>query len=297
MAAGVVYVLTQQEEAWFARVNGVAITRAELVDVLRAEQIDAALSGAPFDETLETFEAAARLTDYEVLRQTAGELGVAVSAEEIEAELAGQLAPELGPGGLDAAGRALFEERRRQYADLRRLSFVQLDRLAEGEILRRKAAQSLGRDLPDPQPQARLHALPVASVESAEGVRSEAVRGVAFEELARRHAVGGAALDLGWLPYDALPPAAAELLWSLPALELSPPFLQENQAIVLYVVSARDASRELDPGVRQVLEERALESWLDSTRAAQEIELQLDEETLAWVIEQLAQTPAVGPGG
>ena len=72
--------------------------------------------------------------------------------------------------------------------------------------------------------------------------------------------------------------------------------MQENQAIVLYVISARDAARELDAGVRLVLEERALESWLRVTRDAQEIELRLDSETLAWVVEQLAQTPAVGPG-
>ncbi len=273
-----------------------AIARAELVDVLRAEQIDAALAGVPFDETLETFDAAARLTDDEVLRQTAHELGVEVSREEIDAELVAQLAPELDSDALDDTGRALFEERRRQYVDLRRLSFEQLDRIVEGELLRREASRELGRGVPDPQPQVRLHVLGVADLETAERVRRLASEGVAFEELARRFASGGAAVDLGWLPYDALPPVAAELLWGLPTLEFSPPFLQENQAIVLYVISARDAARELDAGVRLVLEERALESWLRVTRDAQEIGLRLDSDTLAWVIEQLAQTPAVGPG-
>ena len=292
----VVYSAALREEEWFVRVNGVAITRAELVDVLRAEQIDAALAGVPFDETLETFDAAARLTDDETLRQTAHELGVGVSGEEVEAELIAQLAPELDPTALDDAGRALFEERRRQYADLRRLSFAQLDRIAEGELLRRKAARELGRGIPDPQPQVRLHVLGVADLETAERVRQLALEGVAFEELARRFASDGGAVDLGWLPYDALPSAAAELLWTLPTLELSPPFLQENQAIVLYVVSARDPARELDAGVRLVLEERALESWLGVTHDAQEIELRLGSDTLAWVLEQLAQTPAVGPG-
>ena len=266
------------------------------MDVLRAEQIDAALAGVPFDETLEMFDAAARLTDDEVLRQTADELGVEVSREEIDAELVAQLAPELDPDALDDAGRALFEERRRQYVDLRRLSFEQLDRIVEGELLRREAARELGRGVPDPQPQVRLHVLGVPDVETAERVRRLASEGVAFEELARRFASGGGAVDLGWLPYDALPPVAAELLWGLPTLEFSPPFLQENQAIVLYVISARDAARELDAGVRLVLEGRALESWLRVTRDAQEIELRLDSDTLAWVIEQLAQTPAVGPG-
>ncbi len=296
VAVAVLFVGREQDE-WFARVNGVEITRAELVDVLRAEQIDAALAGTPFDATLEAFDAAARLTDSEALRQTAHELGVAVSAEAIEAELVAQLAPELGSGGLDDAGRSLFEERRRQYADLRRLSFAQLDRLVEGELLRRYAAQALGRDIPDPQPQARLHALVVGDLESAERARSDAMRGVSFEELARRYAVDGAAVDLGWLPYGALPPAAAELLWELRELELSPPFLQENQAIVLYVVSAREASRELDAAVRQALEERALESWLRSARDSLEIEARLDSETLAWALEQLEQTPAVRPAG
>ncbi len=288
----VVFVFPNQE--WFARVNGVAISRAELVDVLRAQQIDAALSRAPFDPTLEIFDAAARLTDDEVLRQTAGALGVAVDEADIDAELIAELAPDLDSSGLDEAARAQFEERKRQYIDLRRLSIPQLERLAEGELLRRRTARALGRQIPDPQPQVHLHVLTVPDIPTAERVRSEAAGGVVFEEIVRRHSIGGPS-DLGWLPYGALPPAA-DLLWSLPPLEMSPPFQQEDQAIVLYVVSGRDPSRDLDAVVRQLLEERALESWLRTTRAAQQIELQLDSETLTWVSQQLERTRAVAPG-
>ncbi len=289
----IVFVFPNQE--WFARVNGVEISRAELVDVLRAQQIDASLSRAPFDPTLEVFDAAARLTDDEVLRQTAGALGVVVDEADIEAELIAELAPDLDPSDLNEAERAQFEERRRQYVDLRRLSISQLERLAEGELLRRGTAQALGRQTPGPQPQVHLHVLTVPDIPTAERVRSEAAAGVVFEEIVRRHSIGGPS-DLGWLPYGALPPAAADLLWSLPPLEMSPPFQQEDQAIVLYVVSARDPSRELDPVVRQLLEERALASWLRTTRAAQQIELQLDSETLTWVSQQLERTRAVTPG-
>ncbi len=289
----VVFVFPNQE--WFARVNGVAISRAELVDVLRAQQIDAALSRAPFDSTLEVFDAAARLTGDEVLRQTAGAIGVTVDEADIEAELIAELAPHLDSSDLDEAERAQFEERKRQYVDLRRLSIAQLERLAEGELLRRKTAHALGRQIPDPQPQVHLHVLAVPDIQTAERVRSEALGGVAFEEIVRRHSRAGPS-DLGWLPYGALPPAAADLLWSLPLFEMSPPFRQEDQALVLYVISGRDPSRELDPVVRQLLEERALESWLRTTGDAQQIELQLDSETLTWVSEQLERTRAVAPG-
>ena len=265
--------------------------------MLRAQQIDAALTGDAFDPTPELFAAAARLTDDEVLRQTAADIGVAVGPADVEAELVAELAPELGEGPLDADGRALYEERARQYVDLRRLSLAQLERLAEGEVLRAKTTAELARSIADPQPQLRLLALAFAGVRSAEAAAADVAGGVAIEEAARRYAVDGAVVDLGWLPREALPPAASDLLWELPERELSPPFLQENQAVVLYVVAAREESRPLDAGVRQVLEERAFEAWLTAARNAQEIELRLDNDTLEWALAELEETPAVIPGG
>ena len=292
---GFFLVYTAPSQQWFARVNGVAIPRAALVDVLRANQIDASLEHLPFDAAAQAFDTAALLVDNEVLRQSADTLGVAVSEEEIERELAAQLAPQLNAADLDASARAELAEAKRQYADLRRLDIAELERLAEGELLRRKATGALGRSIPDPQPQIRLHSVVVGDVETAARVESEAALGVPFEELVRRYSFEPASGDLGWLPYGALPPAAADLLWGLPPLEFAPPFQRGDGAIVVYVVSARDPSRPLDPVARRLLEEVAFESWLGETRAEQEIELQLDSETLEWVAEQLGQTRSLGP--
>ncbi|MCY4583515.1 MAG: SurA N-terminal domain-containing protein [Chloroflexi bacterium] len=292
---GFFLVYTAPSQEWFARVNGVAIPRTALVDVLRANQIDASLEHLPFDARAQAFDTATLLIENEVLRQKADTLGVAVSEEDVERELAAQLAPQLDPADLDTSGRAELAEAKRQYADLRRLDVDELERLAEGELLRREATEALGRSIPDPQPQLRLHSIVVADVETAARIESEAAQGVPFEELVRRYSFEPAAGDLGWLPYDALPPAAADLLWSLPPLEFAPPFQREDGAIVVYVVSTRDPSRELDPVARQLAEEVAFESWLGETLAAQEVELQLDSETLEWVAEQLAQTPSLGP--
>ena len=118
-----------------------------------------------------------------------------------------------------------------------------------------------------------------------------------FEELARRYSLDPASGDLGWLPYAALPPAAADLLWNLPASELSPPFQRGDGAIVVYVISGRDPSLALDPVARQLLEEAEFESWLGQTRAEQDIELRLDSETLEWVADQLEQPRSVAPQG
>lgn len=292
---GFFLVYTAPSQQWFARINGVEIPRSTLVDLLRANQIDASLERLPFDVRTQAFDTAALLVDNEVLRQAADTLGVAVAGEEIERELAAQLTPRLDAADLDASDRAELTEAKRQYADLRRLDIAELERLAEGELLRRKAAEALGRSIPDPQPQIRLHSIVVADVEIAARVESEAALGVPFEELVRRYSFEPASGDLGWLPYDVLPPAAADLLWGLPPLEFAPPFQRGDGAIVVYVVSARDPSRALDPVARQLLEDVAFESWLGETRAAQEIELQLDSETLEWVAQQLGQTRSLGP--
>ena len=292
---GFIVVSTTPNEAWFAKVNGTEIPRSVLVDVLRASQIDAALQRQPFDPGAQAFATAARLVDDEVLRQTTEELAIEVSEADIRRELAAQLAPHLDPSNLDEVAEAQLAELKRQYVDLRRLSISQLEMLAEGEVLRRRAAEALGRGLPDPQPQIRLHSLVLPDATTAARAESDALQGVPFEELARRYSLEPASGDLGWLPYDALPPAAAELIWNLPLLEFSPPFQREDMAVVIYVVSAQDPSRSLDIVARQLLEERAFASWLRTTRDEQQIELQLDSETLAWVIEQLAQTPDLQP--
>ncbi len=291
VAAGVALALVYADPGrqWFARVNGVPISRAVLLDVLRANRIDAALTGAPFDAQAQTFEAAARLVDDETLRQAAPLIGVAVSGAEVAAELAAQLAP-----GLDAASA---EEALRQYAGARRLSAALVESLAEGELLRRKATQALGREIPDPQPQARVHSLVLPDLAAADLVRADAQRGVSFEEIVRRYSLDPSAADLGWLPYGALPPAAADALGRLPLDELSPPFLREDGAAVVYVVSARDDASPLDAAARELLEEAAFDAWLREARAAQEIELRLDSALLEWTAAQLAQTRLPPLGG
>ena len=294
---GFFLVYTAPSQQWFARVNGVEIPRATLVDVLRANQIDALLQRQRFDPGTQAFDTAGLLIDNEVLRQTAATLGVAVSESEIERELAAQLTPRLDAADLDASARAELAEAKRQYADLRRLDVAELEKLAEGELLRRKVTETLGRSIVDPQPQIRLHSIVVADVETATRIQGEAVQGVPFEELARRYSLDPASGDLGWLPYAALPPAAADLLWDLPAAELSPPFQRGDGAIVVYVISGRDPSLALDSVARQLLEEAEFESWLGQTRAAQDIELRLDSETLEWVADQLEQTRSVAPQG
>lgn len=290
-AAGVALALVYADPGrqWFARVNGVPISRAVLLDVLRANRIDAALTGAPFDAQAQTFEAAARLVDDETLRQAAPRIGVEVSSAEVAAELAAQLAP-----GLDATSA---EEALRQYAGARRLRASLVESLAEGELLRRKATQALGREIPDPQPQARVHSLVLPDLAAADLVRADAQRGVSFEEIVRRYSLDPSAADLGWLPYGALPPSAADALGRLPLDELSPPFLREDGAAGVYVVSARDAARQLDAAARELLEEAAFDAWLREARAAQEIELRLDSSLLEWTAAQLAQTRLPPLGG
>lgn len=291
VAAGVALALVYADPGrqWFARLNGVPISRAVLVDVLRANQIDAALTGAPFDAQAQTLEAAARLVDDETLRQAAPRIGVAASGAEVAAELAAQLAP-----GLDAASA---EEALRQYAGARRMSAALVESLAEGELLRRKATQALGREIPDPQPQARVHSLVLPDLAAADLVRADARRGVSFEEIVRRYSLDPSAADLGWLPYGALPPSAADALGRLPLDELSPPFLREDGAAVVYVVSARDDASQLDATARELLEEAAFDAWLREARDAQEIELRLDSALLEWTAAQLAQTRLPPLGG
>jgi hypothetical protein len=285
------------EDDWFAKVNGEPISRATLLDLLRANQIDASIANQPFDVSRELFTMTNRLTDNEVLRQNARDQGFEVSDADIEAELFRQLAPNLR-GPLDEpTTQAQFDERLRQYLGLRRLSQGQLYAFVEGEMLRKRVMDIVRDELEDPQPQLHLHSLTVPDLATAEQARLAAQAGTSFEHLAQRYGVSRSALDLGWLPYDALPPGAADLLWNLAPFDLSPPYSSgQSDLVVLYVVSGREASRPLDDVSHEILVERGFEEAMDELRAEQDIELRVNSELAQWVSEELAKTRAPGPG-
>lgn len=285
------------EDEWFAKVNGEAISRDTLLDLLRANQIDASIANQPFDLNRELPAMTKRLTDDEVLRQNAREQGFEISEADIETELFAQLGPGIGGTLDDPATRTQFDERVRQYLSLRRLSESQLYAFVEGELLRQRVMDVVGDELEDSQPQLHLHSLPVPDVSTAERARTAAQSGVAFEELARRFGIAGTALDLGWLPHDALPPGSADLLWNLALFDLSPPYSSgQDGAVVLYVVSGREASRPLDNVAREILIERGFEDAVDELRADQAIELRVNSALLQWASDELAKTRAPGPG-
>ena len=84
-AIGFFVVFVQPGDDWFVRVNGQEIRRSVLVELLRAEQIEAAQQGRPFDLAARSFDLAAELTEGEVLDQLAGQFGGPPSEEAIEA--------------------------------------------------------------------------------------------------------------------------------------------------------------------------------------------------------------------
>ena len=294
-AIGYFLVFVQPGDDWFVRVNGVEVKRSVLVELLRAEQIEASLRGAPFDLAAQAFDLAAELTADEVLRQQADDFGGAVDDEAINVRLRRLLVPVASNGDPADLEETEFQELLRTYLDRRKLGEGTLRERVGAEIARERATALLASAIPRVQPHIHLHRIVTPDQGSADFVLQRANAGVAFEQLATDYSIINDDGDLDWLPYDALPVHLAEYLWGSEPFQLSPPVAEPDGTVALYVVSGRDPGRAVEPANMRVIEQRTFDAWMGASMADHEIEVRLDSEMFTWLSEQIAKT-RIGSG-
>jgi hypothetical protein len=289
-AIGFFVVFVQPGDDWFVRVNGQEIRRSVLVELLRAEQIEAAQQGRPFDLAARSFDLAAELTEGEVLDQLAGQFGGPPSEEAIEARLRRLVAPGVADGRRADLEDVEFRELLTTYLGQRKLSEETLRRRMSADFLREQATALLASAIPLQQAHVHAHRIVTADRDSAAFVLRRAEAGIAFEQLAADYSLVHDDGDLGWLPYDALPVYVADLLWEIEPFQLSTPIPEPDGTFALYAVSGRDPHRPVDPAHMPAIEQRAFEAWTVGVTREQEIEVRLDSDMLTWLSEQLAKT-------
>ena len=289
-AVGFFLLFVQPNDDWFVRVNGQEIKRSVLVEMLRAERIDASLEGGRFDLGSRAFGVAAELTEDEVLRQQAHLFGGLPQDDVIDIGIRALLVAT-EPGGDQAAiGESEINELLRRYLDQRRLSEASFRNQTASAILRSQATAILRSTVPSVQPQIHVHRILTADQDSANLVLQLAEAGTPFEQLATAYSLADDDGDLGWLPYDALPEHVADYLWGVEPLVTSFPIDEPSGAFALYVVSGRDTSRAVDPEHLPLIEQRAFEAWMSASLAEQEIDVRLDSSMLDWLAQEMAKT-------
>lgn len=289
-AIGFFLVFVQPNNDWFVRVNGQEIKRSVLVEMLRADKVEASFENRLFDLGERAFAIAAELTEDEVLRQQADLFGGLPEIDMIDMRVRALLA-DMEPGGHQAdISEPEINELLRKYLDQRRLSEASFRDQMIASIIRSQATVILGSTIPLVQPQIHVHHILTENLESANLVLQRAETGTPFEQLAATYSIADDDGDLGWLPYDALPRHVADYLWGVEPLTTSLPIEESTGTFALYVVSGRDTNREVDPEHVPLIKERAFEAWISASLTEQKIEVHLDSSMLDWLAKEMAKT-------
>lgn len=122
--------------------------------------------------------------------------------------------------------------------------------------------------------QVRVRQIRLNDAETAQEALSRLASGREFDELAYQFdpLMGG---DLGWLPKGYLAEAVLdEAIFTLEPGEISP-LIETGLGFHILKVIEREDQRPLSPDARLVLQERALQDWLDERRSQSEIQVLL----------------------
>lgn len=256
---------TPAPEDAIATVNGVPIARAAYeTQVARAAAYFTQQPG--FDATSEAGrQAIARfragylevMIDQALIAQAAAALGVAVSDEEIAAEMALVRGEDAAAYADWLAASGLTEESlRAQVAD---------------ELLTRAVRDAVTADVPREQPQIYAHHILLLDTASAEEALARLTEGDAFAQVAADLSQDAATRtsggDLGYLPKGVMPPAFDEAAWALAPGEPSG-IVESEVGLHIILVEAEEATRPVAEEYWPAVQQHAFEDWLAAQRAA-----------------------------
>jgi parvulin-like peptidyl-prolyl isomerase len=240
------------------------------------------------------------LIEEELIRQAAEEMGVVVSAEEIDRAMeesfgyyrdevtevsppgtepittTTEISPTVTPSGIT---RAQFDEAYNEYLrsvqESAGMSEEELRETLEAQLLRQEMEEVVTEAVPTAEPHARTRHILVESKAEAEVVLKRLQEGEDFaalaEELSKDPGSAQQGGDLGWFAKGQMVPEFEEVAFSLEPGELSDVVVTEYGFHIL-LVEERDEDRELDPAVLYERRRDAFAAWLLDLRESATIE-------------------------
>jgi parvulin-like peptidyl-prolyl isomerase len=203
------------------------------------------------------------LIDSLLMREEAEKLGLALSDEELDA----QMAVDIEDGGGEAAFEEWLESTGQTRADYREMLH---DLMLSDRVL-----EVIATELPVVAEQVHIRHIAVSSPDSAQEIVKELQEGADFAELARERSEdtltrddGG---DLGWFPAGIVAPELERAAFSLQAGEVSG-VIQLGEGYHVIQLVERQTDRPVSPDLEMDLELAAFEDWLEELRAAAVIE-------------------------
>ncbi len=191
-----------------------------------------------------------------LIEQAAAGMGITVSDEEVQAAIA-QLVQ-------DAGSQEAFQKRLERSGMTRQDLEVQL----RAELLRARVLERVQAAVPERAEQVHARHILVDTRERAEALLGQIRAGADFAQLARTYSqdestrdAGG---DLGWFPRGVLlAPEVEEVAFSLQAGQVGP-VVQSRFGYHIVQTLERRQDEPLSPEHRQLLQDRAVQQWLES---------------------------------
>jgi len=191
-----------------------------------------------------------------LIEQAAAGMGITVSPEEVRAAIDQMIQ--------DAGGEELFQERLERSGMDRADLEVQL----RAELLRARVLERVQATVPERAEQVHARHILVDTRERAEFLLNQIQAGADFAQLARMYSqdestrdAGG---DLGWFPRGVLlAPEVEEVAFSLQAGQAGP-VVQSQFGYHIVQTLERKQDEPISPEHRQLLHDRAVQSWLES---------------------------------
>ena len=232
-----------------------------------------------------------QLTLEQIVKLEAKKNGVTVSNLDIDKTLLSAAASEnvTASSLSDKAFRDWYSEQLKS-TDLSSTEYREMTRtLLTGNEIQAAIAQSI----PDKLEQVHLHIIVLASSADAEKARARLNSGEDFATVAQQVSIdtqtaqyGG---DLGWVP-EGIYYAYDDVIFKLAIGQVSEPLASTSGSqYLLFMVSEKDPEHSVDTSVKQQLAYYSFQSWLYQLTEQYTINVNLNDETLAWVEWQLAK--------
>jgi len=190
-----------------------------------------------------------------LIEQAAAGMGISVSPEEVQAAIDQMIQ--------DAGGEEPFQER------LERSGMMLSDLQAQlrAELLRARVLERVQVTVPERAEQVHARHILVDTRERAEALLGQIQAGADFAQLARAYSqdestrdAGG---DLGWFPRGVLlSPEVEEVAFSLQAGQVGP-VVQSRFGYHIVQTLERRQDEAISPEHRQLLQDRAVQEWLE----------------------------------
>ena len=310
LIAGFVMTFVLPSRHLVVRVNDVKYTRGDMVKLLRVRQVGMDVLGTDFNLGTDTFQALQTIVENEVIAQSAPRFGITVSDEDADAQIRALLQSR-GDISPEQAERE-FRERQRSFLNSVGISRDEHRQMIKKNMLRSRFREFIGQSVPAVAEQVRVHRLVMSNQGEIDIMQVKFKDNVgdtddpeklqsAFKDLVREFAVDNPEMvrrggDLGWVPRDVITDYERHF-FDLDIGKLSEPVPDADNAsvVIFFMVSDRQAARELDPEDLDQLKTRALDNWINEERGNHDIYSKFNSDIYQWVVDQLKLTAKATP--